>query len=60
MEKTKKAQELQSMMGHPLQRDFKALESHRLIKDLPINADDAKHAYVIFGPNLAGIRGKTV
>ena len=34
--------------------------SHKLIKDLPINANDAKHVSVIFRPDLAGIRGKTV
>ena len=48
------------MMGHPFQRDFEAMVSHKLIENLPINADGAKCASVIFELHLPGIRGKTV
>ena len=48
MEKAKKAQELQGMMGHPSQRDFEAMVSHKLIESLLINTNDAKCASVIF------------
>ena len=51
---------MQGMMGHPLKRDFEAVVSHKPIENLPINANDAKHASVIFGSDLAGIRGKMV
>ena len=48
------------MIGRSLQRDFEAMINHKLIKNLPINADDAKHASVIFGLDLARIKGKMV
>ena len=48
------------MIEHPLQKDFEAMVSHKLIENLPINANDAKHVFVIFGLDLAGIRGKMV
>ena len=60
VEKAKKAQELQSMMGNPLQRDFEAMVYYKLIDNLSINANDAKHVSVIFWPDLTGIRGKKV
>ena len=48
------------MMGHPLQRDFEAMVSYKLIENLAMKADVAKHLSVIFKPDLAGIRDKMV
>ena len=48
------------MIGHPTDARFKQLVSERVLKDCPVTADDVTNAVSIFGPDLAGIRGKTV
>ena len=48
------------MMGNLSHRDFEAMVSNKLIDNMPINANDTKHASAIFRLNLAGIRGKMV
>lgn len=45
-------------MGAPSDRSFRAMV--RNISNCPITSRDVSNAVQIFGPNLAGIRGKTV
>ena len=54
------AQQLQGMMGHPSKHDFKNLVHDQMIQYWTITYHDATNAYKIFGPDLAGLRGKTV
>ena len=55
-----KARCLQGMMGHPSQRDFANLVHDQLVQNCPITTNDVTNAYNIFGPDLAGLRGKTL
>ena len=57
---TIKAQHLQGMMGHPSQHDFANLVCDQLVQNCPITTNDVTNAYNIFGPDLAGSRGKMV
>ena len=47
------------MICHSSQRDFKGMVHHKMIKYCSATSHDVKNAYKIFGPDLAGIRGKT-
>ena len=47
-------------MGHPAQCDFENAVCNRMIKNCPIMHNDVVTAYKLFGPDLAGVRGKTV
>ena len=48
------------MIASPSERDFQGLVRLNLLKDCPITNNDITNAYIIFGPDLANIRGKTV
>ncbi len=51
---------LMGMIASPSEQDFQGLVSLNLLKDCPVTNADITNACVIFGPNLANIRGKTV
>ena len=56
----KLARWVQSMVPHPSDVDFQRMVSASLLSDCPVNEIDASNYVTIFGPNLAGVRGKTV
>lgn len=55
-----KARKLQSMIGGPGLADYTGMVREKMIVDCPIDHIDIKNAHTIFGPDLAGIRGRTV
>jgi Zinc knuckle len=54
-----KARELYRKLGRPSQRQFEEILSKNLITNCPVTVDDAKRAMLIYGPDLATIKGKT-
>jgi hypothetical protein len=54
------ARRLMGMIASPSERDFQGLVRLNLLKDCPITNNDITNAHIIFGPDLANIRGKTV
>ena len=55
-----KARKAQAMLGHPTNRDFLGMVCGGMISNCPVTANAVKNAHQIFGPDLAGIRGRTV
>eukprot|EP00804_Cyclotella_cryptica_P005871 CCRYP_000147-RA/>CCRYP_000147-RA protein AED:0.12 eAED:0.13 QI:0/0/0/1/0/0/3/0/1214 len=55
-----KARKLQAMLGSPTRADFEGMVCGKLIADCPVDVVDLKNAHTIFGPDLAGIWGRTV
>jgi hypothetical protein len=53
------ARTLYRMIGRPSESDFLTLLSKNLIRNCPVTVDDAKRASLIYGPDLAAIKGKT-
>ena len=53
------ARTLYHKIGCPSESDFLAILSKNLIRNCPIMVDDAKCASIIYGPDLAAIKGKT-
>ena len=48
------------MLGHPTDRDFLGMVHGGMISNCPVTANAVKNAHQIFGPDVAGIRGRTV
>jgi hypothetical protein len=58
----KKAQEtrrLQGMIGNPIEGEFMGMAHEKLIASCPVTVQDVHYANLIFGPDLANLRGKT-
>jgi hypothetical protein len=60
VEEARKAHEAQAMLGHPTDRNFLGMVRGGMISNCPVTANAVKNAHQIFGPDLAGIRGRTV
>jgi hypothetical protein len=60
VEEAQKAQEAQAMLGHPTDRDFLGMVRGSMISNCFVTANAVKNAHQIVGPDLAGIRGRTV
>jgi len=60
VEEARKAREAQAMLGHPTDRDFLGMVRGGMISNCPVTANAVKNPHQIFGPDLAGIRGRTV
>jgi hypothetical protein len=60
MMQAKEVRRMQAMLGNPSEKDFKGMVSGNMIKNCPVTTTDITNARVIFGPDLASIRGKTV
>jgi hypothetical protein len=60
VEEARKAREAQAMLGHPTDRDFLGMVRGGMISNCPVTANAVKNAHQIFGPELAGVRGRTV
>lgn len=53
------ARELYKKIGRPSERFFQHILSQQMIHNCPVTADDAKRALIIYGPDLATLKGKT-
>jgi hypothetical protein len=53
------ARALYRKIGRPSEADFFTLLSKNMIRNCPVTIDDAKRARIIYGPDLAAIKGKT-
>ena len=51
---------VQSMVAHPSDTEFQQMVSARYLSDCPVNETAVSNSVTIFGPNIAGVRGKTV
>ncbi len=60
VKEAQEACEAQAMLGHPTDRDFLGMVRGSMISNCPVTANAVTNAHQIFGPNLAGIRGRTV
>jgi hypothetical protein len=54
------AREAQAMMGHPTDREFRNMVRTNMIQNCPITVEAVDHSNKLFGPDLAGVRGRTV
>ena len=58
---TNLAHKAQAILGHPSSKELSQVVSNNFgINNCPINPIDVSNADAIYGPNLGGIRGKTV
>ncbi len=60
IEEAKEACEAQGMLGHPTDRKFLGMVRVNMINNCDITETAVKNANTIFGPDLAGVRGRTV
>ncbi len=60
VEEAQKACEAQAMLGHPTNRNFLGMVHGGMISNCPMTANAVTNAHQIFGPDLAGVRGRTV
>ena len=58
--RTIKARKLQAMLGSPAKADFEGMVRGKMIDNCPIDVVDLRNAHAIFGPDLAGLRGRTI
>ncbi len=54
------AHEAQAMLGHPTDCDFVGKVCSGMILNCPVTLNAVQNAHCIFGPDLAGVRGRTV
>ncbi len=59
IKKAQEARRAMSMVGGPTEREFTQMVRRNQLPNCNITPNDIKHANDIFGPDLAGIRGKT-
>jgi hypothetical protein len=60
VKEAQKARKVQAMLGHPTDRDFLGMVRGSMISNCPVTANAVTKAHQIFGPDLAGVRGRTV
>ena len=53
------ARELYRKIGRPDDAEFDSILRKNLIRNCPITSSDAKRALVIYGPDIAVLKGKT-
>eukprot|EP00804_Cyclotella_cryptica_P007796 CCRYP_001377-RA/>CCRYP_001377-RA protein AED:0.71 eAED:0.39 QI:0/0/0/0.66/0/0/3/0/576 len=58
--RTIKAWKLQAMLGSPAKVDFKGMVRGKPLDDCPVVVVDLWNAHTTFGPDLAGLQGRTV
>jgi hypothetical protein len=52
------ARDLYRKLGRPSEAEFESILRRNLIRNCPITPDDAKRALLIYGPDIATIKGK--
>ena len=60
VEEAKAAREAQAMLGHPTDREFLGMVHSNMISNCTVTDSAIQNANRIFGPDLAGVRGRTV
>ena len=60
VKEAQKACKAQVMLGHPTDRNFLGMVRGGMISNCPMTANTVTNAHQIFGPDLAGIWGRTV
>ena len=60
MERAKLSREHQVMIGHPSEHEYKDMVSNKLLYNFHFTIKDITNAKSIFGPNLLGVRVKSV
>ena len=60
IERVPEARTLQAKIGHPFQKDYEDMVYERLLENCPLLINDIRTAHISFGPELAGLRGKTM
>jgi hypothetical protein len=60
VEEARKACKAQGMLGHPTDCDFLGMVRGGMITNCPMTPTAVQNAHQIFGPDLAGIKGKKV
>ncbi len=60
VEEARKAREAQVMLGHPTGRNFLGMVHGGMISNCPVTMNAVTNAHQIFGPDLAGVRGRMV
>ena len=55
-----RARQLYRTIGHPSQRKFEAILDRGSILNCPVTKSDAQRATIIYGPDLAYLKGKTM
>jgi hypothetical protein len=53
------ARELYRKIGRPSEATFQRILQQNLIRNCPVTPDDARRAVLIYGPDIAAIKGKT-
>lgn len=53
------ARELYRKIGRPDEVEFQQILKNNLIRNCPVTTDDAKRALLIYGPDIAVLKGKT-
>ena len=53
------ARELYRKVGRPSEAEFQSILKNNFIINCPVTADDAKRAHIIYGPDIAVIKGKS-
>ena len=53
------ARDLYRKIGRPDETEFAHILKRNFIRDCPVTPDDAKRALIIYGPDIATIKGKT-
>jgi hypothetical protein len=60
VEEAKAARKAQGMLGHPTDCEFLGMVRLNMIANCDVTESAIKNAHTIFGPNLAGVRGRMV
>jgi hypothetical protein len=60
IEEARKACKAQAMLGHPTNCNFLGMVHSGMISNCPVTANAVTNAHQIFGPDLAGVRGRSV
>jgi hypothetical protein len=60
VEEVRKAPEAQAMLGHTTDRNFLGMVHGGMISSCPVSANAVTNDHLIFGPDLTGVRGRTV
>ena len=59
IQSTNAARKLYPKIGRPNEASFYHILMHSLIRNCPVTPDDAKCALIIYGPDIAVVKGKT-